>query len=173
MWDMSIMVDLRHGSRTAAKRLGAGGPSPGGGRTPQPGRKAFGLRGDGGVFGVGTRKVLRMWTDKSFSQAKKLRAFAMPSFQFPVKSGKSMLTVLISRIRYVPMFQTLNTYLQQTTKIITFHHLPSFLTVNRIYSQCITPCREGPEGGRKTHLQVESLLPRLSTDFSVIRSNQV
>jgi len=38
------------------------------------------------------------------------------------------------------------------------------LTVNRIYSQCITPPREGPGGGRKTHLQVESLLPRLSTD---------
>ena len=32
MWDTwSMMVDLRHGSRTAAKRLGAGGPSPGGG----------------------------------------------------------------------------------------------------------------------------------------------
>ena len=60
-----MMVDLRHGSRTAAKRLGAGGPSPGGGPPPQPGRKAFGLRGDGGVFGVGTRKALRMWTDKS------------------------------------------------------------------------------------------------------------
>ena len=42
------MVDLRHGSRTAAKRLGAGGPSPGGGPSPQPGRKAFGLRSDGG-----------------------------------------------------------------------------------------------------------------------------
>ena len=27
----NVMVDLRHGSRTAAKRLGAGGPSPGGG----------------------------------------------------------------------------------------------------------------------------------------------
>ena len=38
------MVDLRHGSRTAAKRLGAGGPSPGGGHSSQPGRKAFGLR---------------------------------------------------------------------------------------------------------------------------------
>ena len=67
---MSIMVDLRHGSRTAAKRLGAGGPSPGSGPPPWPGRKAFGLRRDGGVFGVGTRKVLRMWTDKSCSQAK-------------------------------------------------------------------------------------------------------
>ena len=44
------MVDLRHGSRTAAKRLGAGGPSPGGGHSPQPGRKAFGLRRDGGVL---------------------------------------------------------------------------------------------------------------------------
>ena len=42
------MVDLRHGSRTAAKRLDAGGPSPGGGPSPQPGRKAFGLRSDGG-----------------------------------------------------------------------------------------------------------------------------
>ena len=30
-----------------------------------------------------------------------------------------------------------------------------------------------PGGGRKTHLQVESLLPRLSTDFSVIKCNQV
>ena len=97
----------------------------------------------------------------------------MPSFQFLVKSGKSMLTALIWRIRYVSIFQTLNTCLQQTKKIITFHHLPSLLTVNRIYSQCITPPREGPGGGRKTHLQVESLLPRLSTDFSVIRSNQV
>ena len=42
------------------------------------------------------------------------------------------------------------------------------LTVNRIYSQCITPPREGPGGGRKTHLQVESLLPRLSTDSSEV-----
>ena len=100
-------------------------------------------------------------------------AFAMPSFQFLLKSGKSRLTAVIWRIRHVSIFQTLNTRLQQTTKIITFHHLPSLLTVNRIYSQSITPCREGPGGGRKTHLQVESLLPRLSTDFSVIRSNQV
>jgi hypothetical protein len=102
----------------------------------------------------------------------------MLSFQFLVKSGKSRLTAVIWRTRYVSMFQTLNTCLQQnhenhTYKIITFHHLQSFLTVNRIYSQCITPPREGPGGGRKTHLQVESLLPRLSTDFSVIRSNQV
>ena len=97
----------------------------------------------------------------------------MPSFQFLVKSGKSMLMAVMWRTRYVSIFQTLNTCLQQTTKIITFHHLPSLLTVNRIYSQCITPPREGPGGGRKTHLQVESLLPRLSTDFSVIRSNQV
>ena len=44
------MVDLRHGSRTAAKRLGAGGPSPGGGPSSQPGRKAFGLRRDCGVL---------------------------------------------------------------------------------------------------------------------------
>ena len=44
------MVDLRHGSRTAAKRLGAGGPSPGGGPLPQPCRKAFRLRRDGGVL---------------------------------------------------------------------------------------------------------------------------
>ena len=64
------MVDLRHGSRTAAKRLGAGGPSPGGGPSPQPGRKAFGLRRDGGVLAWELGKVLRMWTDKSFSQVK-------------------------------------------------------------------------------------------------------
>ena len=68
------MVDPRHGSRTAAKRLGAGGPSPGGGRCgsadPQPGRKAFGLRRDGGVLAWELGKVLRMWTDKSFSQVK-------------------------------------------------------------------------------------------------------
>ena len=64
------MVDLRHGSRTAAKRLGAGGPSPGGGPAPWPSRKAFGLRRDGGVLAWELGKVLRMWTDKSFSQVK-------------------------------------------------------------------------------------------------------
>ena len=32
----------------------------------------------------------------------------MPSFQFLMKSGKSMLTAVISRIRYVSIFQTLN-----------------------------------------------------------------
>ena len=69
-----MMVDLRHGSRTAAKRLGAGGPSPGGGPPPQPRRTAFGLRRDGGVLAWELGKVLRMWTDnqdKSFSQVKK------------------------------------------------------------------------------------------------------
>ena len=45
-----MMVDLRHGSRRAAKRLGAGGPSPGCGHSSQPRRKAFGLRRDGGVL---------------------------------------------------------------------------------------------------------------------------
>ena len=60
------MVDLRHGSRTAAKRLGAGGPSPGGGQNRLgPGRKAFRPETRRRRFGVGTRKVLRMWTDKS------------------------------------------------------------------------------------------------------------
>ena len=34
--------------------------------------------------------------------------FAMLSFQFLVKSGKSMLTALIWRIRYASFFQTLN-----------------------------------------------------------------
>ena len=50
----------------------------------------------------------------------------MPSFQILLKSGKSMLTVLISRIRYASIFQTLKTCLQQTTKIITFHQLAVF-----------------------------------------------
>ena len=59
------MVDLRHGSRMAAKRLGAGGPSPGGGPLHKPGRKASGLRRDGGVLAWELGKVLRMWTDKS------------------------------------------------------------------------------------------------------------
>ena len=45
-----MMVDLRDGSRTAAKRLGAGAPSPGSGHSSQPGRTAFGLRRDGGVL---------------------------------------------------------------------------------------------------------------------------
>ena len=34
----------------AAKRPGGGGPSPGGGHSPQPGRKASGLRLDGVVL---------------------------------------------------------------------------------------------------------------------------
>ena len=63
-----MMVDLRHGSRTAAKRLGAGAPSPGGGPASWPSRKASGLRRDGGVLAWELGKVLRMWTDKSFSQ---------------------------------------------------------------------------------------------------------
>ena len=69
---MSIMVDLRHGSRTAAKRLGAGGPSPGGGHTPWPGRKAFGLRRDGGVLAWELGKSCgcgQINQDKSFSQS--------------------------------------------------------------------------------------------------------
>ena len=65
-----MMVDLRHGSRTAAKRPGAGGPSPGGGPSPWPRHKVFGLRGDGGVLAWELMKVPRMWTDKSFSQVK-------------------------------------------------------------------------------------------------------
>ena len=64
-----MMVDLRHGSRTAAKRLGEGGPSPGAGPAPWPSRKAFRLRRGGGV--------------------------AMPSFQFLVKSGKPMLMAVM------------------------------------------------------------------------------
>ena len=69
-----MMVDLRHGSRAAAKRLGAGGPSPGSRPPPWPRRKAFGLRRDGGVLAWELGKVLRMWTDnqdKSFSHVKK------------------------------------------------------------------------------------------------------
>ena len=65
------MVDLRHDSRTAAKRLGAGGPSPGGGPPPQPGRKAFGLRCDGGVLAWELGKSYgcgQINQDKSFSQ---------------------------------------------------------------------------------------------------------
>ena len=50
------MVDLRHGSRTAAKRLGEGGPSPGGGPAPWPSRKAFRLRRGGGVLAWELRK---------------------------------------------------------------------------------------------------------------------
>ena len=50
----------------------------------------------------------------------------MPSFQFPVKSGKSMLMAVMWRIRYVSIFQSLKTCLQQTTKIITFHQLTVF-----------------------------------------------
>ena len=93
---MSMMVDLRHGSRTAAKRPGAGGPSPGGGPSPWPRHKVFGLRGDGGVLAWELMKVPRMWTDKSFFRLKiTLRAFAKLSFEFPVKSGKSMLMALM------------------------------------------------------------------------------
>ena len=100
------MVDLRHGSRTAAKRLDAGGPSPGGGHSSQPSRKAFGLRRDGGVLAWELGKSCGCRQINHFLTQKKLRAFAMPSFQFPVKSGKSMLTVLISRIRYMlPLFK--------------------------------------------------------------------
>ena len=67
------MVDLRHGSRTAAKRLGAGGPSPGGGPSPWPSRKAFGLRHDGGVLAWELGKSCgcgQINQDKSFSQVK-------------------------------------------------------------------------------------------------------
>ena len=89
------MVDLRHGSRTAAKRLGAGGPSPGGGPTPWPGRKAFRLRRDGGVLAWELGKSCRCGQINHFLRLKKLRAFAMPSFQFLVKSGKSMLMAVM------------------------------------------------------------------------------
>ena len=114
MWDTwSIMVDIRHGSRTAAKRLGAGGPSPGGGPPPWPGRKAFGLRRDGGVLAWELGKPCGSGQINHFlrySQVKKITlvAFAMPSFQFPVESGKSMLTAVIWRIRHVSIFQSLN-----------------------------------------------------------------
>ena len=67
------MVDLRHGSRTAAKRLGAGGPSPGGGPSAWPGRKAFRLRRDGGVLAWELGKSYgggQINQDKSFSQVK-------------------------------------------------------------------------------------------------------
>ena len=74
IWDTwSMMVDLRHGSRTAAKRLGAGGPSPGGGPAPWPSRKAFGLRRDGGVLAWELGKSCgcgQINQDKSFSQVK-------------------------------------------------------------------------------------------------------
>ena len=66
------MVDLRHGSRTAAKRLGPRGPSPGGGHIPWPGRKAFGLRRDGGVLAWELGKSCgcgQINQDKSFSQS--------------------------------------------------------------------------------------------------------
>ena len=73
-----MMVDLRHGSRTAAKRLGAAGPSPGGGPSdgppPQPGRKAFGLRRDGGFLAWELGKLCgcgQINQDKTFSQVKK------------------------------------------------------------------------------------------------------
>ena len=62
----------------AAKRLGAGGPSPGPCPPAWPGRKAFCLRRDG---------VLRIHI--------LFMASAMPSFQFLVKSSKSMLTAVI------------------------------------------------------------------------------
>ena len=67
------MVDLCHGCRTAAKRLGAGGPSPGGGHSSQPSRKAFGLRHDGGVLAWELGKSCgcgQINQDKSFSQVK-------------------------------------------------------------------------------------------------------
>ena len=165
------MVDLRHGSRTAAKRLGAGGPSPGGGDTSWPGRKAFGLRRDGGVLAWELGKTCGCGQINHFLRLKNnICHDAELSISAQVWQIKAHGFDLKDPICF--HFQTLNTRLQQTTKIITFHHLPSLLTVNRIYSQSITPCREGPGGGRKTHLQVESLLPRLSTDFSVIRSNR-
>jgi hypothetical protein len=123
---MSIMVDLRHGSRTAAKRLGAGGPSPGGGPSPWPGRKAFGLRRDGGGLAWELGESCGCGQINHFLRLKTtLRAFAMPSFQFLVKSGKSMLTALISRIRYVSFFQTLNIS-ARNQEIITFHQLAVF-----------------------------------------------
>ena len=68
-----MMVDLRHGSRTAAKRLGAGAPSPGGGPSPWPSRKAFGLRRDGGVLARELGKPCgcgQINQDKSCSQVK-------------------------------------------------------------------------------------------------------
>ena len=90
------MVDLRHGSRTAAKRLGAGGPSPGGGPSPQPGRKAFGPRRDGGVLAWELGKSCGCGQINHFLRLKiTLMAFAMPSFEFLVKSGKSMIMAVM------------------------------------------------------------------------------
>ena len=54
----------------AAKRLGAGGPSPGGGLSTQPGRKAFGLRRDSGVLGWELGQIQQMCAEKSLSQIK-------------------------------------------------------------------------------------------------------
>ena len=105
MWDTwSIMVDLRHGSRTAAKRLGEGGPSPGSGPAPWPSRKACRLRRGGGVLAWELRKSYGGGQINHFLRLKiTLMAFAMPSFQFLVKSGKSMLMAVMWRIRYDPI----------------------------------------------------------------------
>ena len=90
------MVDLRHGSRTAAKRLGEGGPSPGGGPAPWPSRKACRLRRGGGVLAWELRKSYGGGQINHFLRLKiTLMAFAMPSFQFLVKSGKSMLMAVM------------------------------------------------------------------------------
>ena len=59
---------------------------------------------------------------------------------------------------------------RKSYKIITFHQLAVF-SDSKPYLFAVY--HTSPGGGRKTHLQVESLLPRLPTDFSVIRSNQV
>ena len=112
MWDTwSITVDLRHGSRTA-KRLVAGGPSRGGGPSPWPRHKAFGLRGDGGVLAWELRKsygggqinhFLRL---KNNTQGICHAEFSISAQVWQIKVHGCDLNYMF---HYVSMFQTLNT----------------------------------------------------------------
>ena len=154
------MVDLRHGSRTAAKRLGAGGPSPGGGHTSWPGRKAFGLRGDGGVLAWELGKSCGCGQINHFLRLKN-NTQGICHAEFSI-SGQ------VWQINAPVCFHFSN-----SEHVAATNHENHYVPPLAIFADSKPYLFAVPGGGRKTHLQVESLLPRLPTDFSVIRSNQV
>ena len=128
MWDTwSITVDLRHGSKTATKRLGAGGPSRGDGPSPWPRHKAFGLRGDGGVLAWELRKSYGGGQINHFLRLKNnTQGICHAEFSNFCSSLANQGSRLWFEGSYMfPCFK-LWTRLQQIKKIITFHQLAVF-----------------------------------------------